>query len=213
MKKNEILVRHLKKNTKVLPTSRLEAAFRAVDRRDFVPEEYRVEAYEDYPLPIGAGQTISQPTTVAFMLEKLGVKEGDHVLDVGAGSGWTTALLARLAGEAGEVWGLERVPELVRFGGENLKKYCFNNAAILQAGPTVGLPAHAPYDRILVSAATERIPKELLSELAPGGTLVIPVAEESAREHSHAIVVVTKSADGKLAEKRYSGFAFVPLIA
>ena len=126
----EELIEHLQSGTRVLKTPRIRAAFEAVDRADFVTSGYLPEAYEDYPLPIGAGQTISQPSTVAFMLELLEPAEGQNILDIGCGSGWTTALLAHVAGGKGSVLGLERIPELVAFGGENLSKYGFPQETI-----------------------------------------------------------------------------------
>src|SRR3989338_9901988 len=153
------------KITRALRSSRSEDAFRAVPRANFVPQELRDQAYEDYPLPIGFGATISQPTTVAFMLEKLDVRLGQKVLDIGSGSGWTTALLAHLVGPKGRVTGLEIVPELVTLGQRNLAKYYFlirankqivESAEIQQAEKgAVGLPRVAPFDRILVSASAE----------------------------------------------------------
>ena len=110
------------------------SAFQKIDRADFVLPQYSNEAYEDYPLPIGHGQTISQPATVAFMLELLQPKIGEKILDIGAGSGWATALLAEIVGKDGKVYGLEIISELVEFGKNNLGKYNFNNAEILLAG-------------------------------------------------------------------------------
>ena len=107
MDSKEELVAHLERNTGVLKTPVLKAAFKVVDRKDFVAGDYAIEAYEDYPLPIGYGQTISQPTTVAFMCELLGPKRGDKILDLGSGSGWTTALLAHVVGPEGSVVGVE----------------------------------------------------------------------------------------------------------
>lgn len=242
MNKNESLVSHLKKSVRVLRSHRLEEAFRAVPRADFVPDELQVEAYEDYPLPIGGGQTISQPTTVAFMLEKLGVEEGDRVLDVGSGSGWTTALLAHLVGEKGKVLGVEIVPGLVAFGQKNLVRFYSyvprnvraskNNvrnlpraeeqAEIRQAErDVIGLPDEAPFDRILVSAAAEKIPAELIEQLAVGGKMVIPARGTAVGDfgswHQTATVnqslfVVEKLQNGELRTQEFPGFAFVPLI-
>lgn len=118
---------------KVLKTPDIIDAFKRIDRADFVPEKYRNEAYEDYPLPIGFGQTISQPATVAFMFELLRPKPGDIVLDIGSGSGWTVAMLASIVGNTGYVTGVEIIPELVTFGRKNLRKYPFVNASILSA--------------------------------------------------------------------------------
>lgn len=180
------------------------AAFRAIDRADFVRPEYRNEAYLDYSLPIGSGQTISQPATVATMLELLAPRAGDRVLDVGSGSGWTTALLAHIVGNEGSVYGTERVPELVRFGSGNIARYHFLHASIHHAQPTLGLPDQAPFDRILVSAASNTIPEELLDQLRPGGTMVLPV-------HT-SVVRIEKHFDASLALKELPGFAFVPLV-
>ncbi len=202
---NDALVSHLEHNTQVLTTPRLRAAFRAIDRADFVHPDYRLEAYEDYPLPIGEEQTISQPTTVAFMLEKLEAEPGERVLDVGAGSGWTTALLGSIVGEQGRVIGIELLPELVAFGTRNLAKYSLPQATIEEAERGVlGKPAVARFDRILVSASAEKFPQELVSQLGEGGVMVVPVGD--------AICRVEKLGRGKIAKKCFSGFAFVPLI-
>ncbi len=129
MRSNKELVEHLIKRG-VLKTPKIIEAFKKIDRKDFVKEEFLEEAYFDTPLPIGFGQTISQPYTVAFMLELLEPKEGDTVLDIGSGSGWTTALLAYIVGNKGKVIGVERIKELVEFGKKNLAKYKFKNAHI-----------------------------------------------------------------------------------
>jgi len=133
-------------------------AFREVDRKYFVPESFEDHIYIDAPLPIGNNQTISQPSTVAFMLEKLEPKEGDKVLDIGSGSGWTTALLCHIVGEKGSVKGLERMDELVEQGEENLSKLQFgSHCRIQRAGEKLGLPSEQ-FDRILVSASADEIP-------------------------------------------------------
>jgi len=121
MQNNKELIKHLIARN-VLKTKAIIDAFQAVDRIDFVPLKYLDEAYGDYPLPIGYGQTISQPFTVAFMLELLQPQKGDKILDVGSGSGWTTALLAHIVQEEGSVRGIELIPELVAFGKKNLNK-------------------------------------------------------------------------------------------
>ncbi|TSC68246.1 MAG: protein-L-isoaspartate(D-aspartate) O-methyltransferase [Parcubacteria group bacterium Gr01-1014_72] len=204
----EEFLKHLKHGTRVLRGVRLEEAFRVVDRKDFVASDYESEAYEDYPLFIGEGQTISQPTTVAFMLELLNVQLNERVLDVGAGSGWTTALLAKLVGEKGEVWGIEIRPELLTFGQKNLKKYGFKNAYIVPALPqVVGLPDKAPFKRILVSAAAHKIPEKLIEQLAVNGTMVIPVGDSVQN-----LTSIEKLSDGELLTREYPGFAFVPFV-
>jgi protein-L-isoaspartate(D-aspartate) O-methyltransferase len=200
----EDLLKRLKEETKVFTLPEIEKAFRAIDRADFMPGDYMVEAYEDYPVPIGFDQTISQPTTVAFMLEQLGVMKGETVLDVGSGSGYTTALLAELVGEKGKVLGLEIVPELVEEGRKNLAKYKFKNARIEQAGKKFGDAKSGPYDRILVNAAAEETPHDLLQQLGPEGVLVVPIKESIWR--------FEKTPDGEIESKEFPGFVFVPLI-
>lgn len=205
MKDKKDLLEHLELGSKVLKSGDgIKEAFLAIDRADFVPEDYKVEAYEDYPLPIGAGQTISQPTTVAFMLELLGAKKGENVLDVGSGSGWTTALLAHIVGPKGKVTALEIVPELFEFGKKNLEKYDLKNVELVQAREGVRrYSKNSPYDRILVSASAEDMPKEFLDELAVGGVIVIPVGE--------SLFAIKKTKGGRFEHRQFQGFSFVPL--
>lgn len=199
------LVKHLQE-CGVLNTPQIIQALLKTDRADFVPSERRDRAYGDYPLPIGEGQTISQPSTVALMLEMLSPKKGQKILDVGCGSGWTTALLSRMVGEEGVVYGLEIKPSLVEFGRSNLKEANIENAEILQAKKHVlGLPKQAPFDRILVSAAAEqKIPEELIEQMAKGAIMVIPVGG--------SIFKVVKTEDGEVEQEERMGFRFVPLI-
>lgn len=201
------LAKHLEENTGVLGDGLQRDAFLAVDRADFVPEEYQVEAYEDYPLPIGFGQTISQPTTVFFMLELLSPGKGHSILDIGSGSGWTTALLAHIVGEEGKVVGLEVIPGLVEMGQKNLGKYGFPWAKIWQAERgEVGLPSEGPFDRILVSAEFfDEVPQKLIDQLKPGGILVAPAIG--------SIVKIHKRKDGEVEKDIHEGFAFVPYVS
>jgi protein-L-isoaspartate(D-aspartate) O-methyltransferase len=155
----------------------VEAAFAAHPRVGFLPRSVRRRASYDGPLPIAAGQTNSQPRTVEAMLRLLEVEPGQRVLDVGSGSGWTTALLAHLVGPDGEVIAVELEPELVTFGATRLEATHQPWARIQQATPHVlGDPDHAPYDRILVSAEPDTLPQELVDQLGPTGRMVIPVA-------------------------------------
>lgn len=201
MQTNEELVQHLI-DTGVLRTKRIIDAFRAIDRKDFVPQDLQAGKYVDRPLPIPAGMTISQPTTVAFMLELLQPHPGEKILDVGSGSGWTTALLAELTGENGEVYGVEIVPELVKFGQKNLNSYEYSWATIRKS-KAMGLPEHAPYDRVLVSASADRIPEELVDQMRDGGVMVCPVRE--------SIWLIEKE-DDSIRKKEFPGFRFVPLM-
>lgn len=197
------LIEHLSKKTGVLRTVAIRKAFLTFDRADFVPEDYKVEAYEDYPLPIGFKQTISQPTTVAFMLELLDVRIGENVLDLGSGSGWTTALLSSLVGKNGHVTGVEIIPELVQYGRHNLAQYKIKNAEIVAARGGIGFPMSGPYDKILVSAAAKEVPKKLLTQLKPGGILVMPVG--------HTLLQIRKISEADFETREFSGFSFVEL--
>jgi protein-L-isoaspartate(D-aspartate) O-methyltransferase len=187
--------------------SRAEQAMEAVPRRGFLPRSQRRHGARDHPLPIGHGQTNSQPTTVRQMLELLDVQPGQRVLDVGAGSGWTTALLAWLTGPAGIVTGVERVPELVEFGSANLAMAGMPWASIQAAEPGVlGVPALGPYDRILVSAQAPQLPAQLLAQLGPAGVMVAPVAGRMLRVRQDA------SGGGPTVEE-HGWYRFVPLVA
>lgn len=188
----------------VLRSPSLINAFEQCDRILFVPEELHTEAYGDYPLQIGVGQTISQPTTVAIMLEMLHPRAGDKILDIGSGSGWTTALLAVAVGQSGFVEGIERVTSLVEYGRKNLKKVHIANASIELADSSVlGKPGQL-YDRILISASAPYMPSSLFDQLKPGGVLVIPVG--------NSIWRITKDQAGEINAYELPGFRFVPLI-
>jgi protein-L-isoaspartate(D-aspartate) O-methyltransferase len=181
----------------------LVEAFLSVDRIRFVPERYRDNAYHDGPFPIDHGQTISQPYTVAFMLELLKPQKGHSVLDIGSGSGWTTALLAHVVGRNGRVRGVERIPELVTLGQKNLAAFNFRYASIEQSGELLGTPGEV-YDRILVSAAAEELPDTLCEQLKPRGILVMPVGKY--------ILKVSKDSQGQIEVERHGRFSFVPLV-
>ncbi len=196
------LIKHLI-SSNVLKSKNIIEAFEAVDRADFVLEQYLYEAYEDHPLQIGFGLTISQPTTVAFMLELLQPTAGDKILDVGSGSGWTTALLAKIIGPRGIVFGVEIIPELVDFGRKNLQKYKFLNAKISQAKNMLGLPKEAPFDKILVSAAADTLPEELVGQLKIGGRMVLPI--------KNSIWRIDKISATEISREEFPGFVFVPL--
>ncbi len=201
----EELLNHLEFETQVFKNKAIKKAFEAIDRKDFVMPDYEFEAYEDYALPTFNGETITQPTLVAFMLELLDTQEGDSVLDIGSGSGWTTALLAHMAGNEGNVYGVEIQPELIKQGKANLAKYkkLKLNAEIVEAGEDTGLYTHAPYNRIIASVAfddKENIIPELLLQLVPGGIMVAPVND--------TLIKFEKISDDEIEETEYPGFNF-----
>lgn len=202
----ETLIKRMK-DRGILMTPKLEEAFRQVDRCHFVPTHLKGQAYADHPLAIGAGQTISQPSTVAYMLELLQVEAGNQVLDVGAGSCWTTALLAHLVGEGGRVIALERIGALANFGRQNLTKGCWPKAEVHHANGWHGWESAAPYDRILVSAAASHVPEALIHQLKPGGILVMPLSDWGG-----SMLRLCRKMDGSLTRETQGGFAFVPFV-
>jgi len=190
-----------------LKTPEIIAAFRYIIRDDFVLPGLKKEAHYNYPLMIGYGQTISQPATVAFMLELLHPQVGEKILDVGAGSGWQTTLLAQIVGAVGQVIAVERVPELVEFARRNLAKYNFNNVELIQGDGSVGYYQHEPYDGIIVAAAAAKIPESMLEQLKVGGRLVMPVGEEN-----QSIFIVRRTNKHEYKYQEFPGFIFVPLV-
>lgn len=195
-----------------LKTPEIIAAFSAIDRADFVPEEEKTRAYANHALPIGFGQTISQPATVAIMIELLAPKTGGNILEVGSGSGWQTAILAKIAGESGKVFGIERIKELFEYGKANIEKYDFIKKGIVglyRQDGTLGLPEAAKeaggFDGIIAAAAGEKIPDAWKEQLKIGGRLVLPV--------KNSVWLIVKKSEKEFTEKEFPGFAFVPLIS
>ncbi len=190
-----------------LQTPAVVRAFEEVKREDFVPAEAKEMARLNEALSIGQGQTISQPLVVAFMIEKLDPAPGHNILDIGSGSGWTTALLSHIVGEKGKVTALEVVPELKEFGEDNLKKYNFVKKGIAEficRDGSRGLKERAPFDRVLVSAAVQgEIPIAWKEQLKEGGKIVTPVGTS---------ILVLEKKDNKFKKEEYPGFAFVPLV-
>lgn len=182
----------------------VDAAFEAWPREGFLPERNRSRAAYDGPLEIGHGQTNSQPSTVRDMLELLDVAPGQSVLDVGCGSGWTTALLGHLVGPEGHVVGVEIVPELVTWGRQNLASYAMPWTRIEQAAEGVlGVPDLGPYDRVLVSAEASDLPATLVGQLIVGGLMVVPVRGR--------MTLVRRTA-GEPEVQHAGWYSFVPLI-
>ncbi len=184
--------------------ARADEAMQAVRREGFLPLELRGEAGLDQPIELTAGQTCSQPTTVRTMLALLDPEPGDAVLDVGSGSGWTTALLAHLVGATGVVHAVELREDLATWGGQNVAAAGMEWAQVHQADPEVlGWPAGAPYQRILVSAEAQEVPTPLTDQLADGGRLVLPV---------RGTMTVVEARDGAARVVRTAGaYRFVPL--
>lgn len=203
MKTHEALIASMIESG-VLHSPQIIEAFENIDRKYFIPEGFEEHHYIDRPLPIGKEQTISQPSTVAFMLEQLEPKRGEKILDIGSGSGWTTALLCHIVGKEGSVLGLERVDDLVEQGRTNLAKLNLGpHCKIEKAGPQLGKSGET-FDKILVSASAEEIPEELFAQLKIGGILVIPVR--------NSIFRFKKLSESKVEAKEFPGFVFVPLI-
>ena len=196
-----------------LKTPEIIEAFKKIDRIDFVPEEYKSEAYINAPLPLDFSQTISQPLTVAFMLELLEPKPGEKILDVGAGSGWTAALLAYLVFQNKEVQlprivAIERIPELKEMAEKNISKYNFLEKGIIKiilGDGSKGYKKEAPYDKIIAAAAAKGdVPVYWKRQLKIGGRIVAPV--------ENSVIVIDKTGRNKYNQKEYFGFSFVPLI-
>jgi protein-L-isoaspartate(D-aspartate) O-methyltransferase len=222
----DILVKELVEKGR-LKTPTIIKAFEKIDRADFVGEENLDYAYIDEALPIGEGQTISQPTTVAIMLELLQPKSGDDilpaqggvsfsarrgkklfrdgnkVLDIGFGSGWTTALLAEIVGAKGQVYAIEIIKEIFEFGKKNIEKYNFKNIKYFNQDGSQGLSEYAPFDKILASAAVDQVPLPLKEQLKINGILVLPVRD--------SIFKIIKKSKSEFAIEEHPFFAFVPM--
>lgn len=182
-------------------------AFSKVHRIEFIPDDLAAQAEADIALPIGFGQTISQPMTVAFMLELLDPKPGQNILDVGSGSGWTTGLLSHIVGEKGKVTAMELIEELCKIGEKNVKKFGFIKKGIAEFYPGSaenGFASNAPYNRILVSASVDEIPSALKDQLILGGKMVIPV--------NNSIWYVEKKGNDDFYIEKFPGFSFVPFL-
>ena len=180
------------------------AAMTAVPRHEFVAEELRLHAYDDLPLPIGGGQTISQPYIVAAMTAALHLQLGDRVLEIGTGCGYQAAVLSRLAKE---VFTIERRPELASAASAKLARLGYPNAHVHCGDGTLGLPELAPFDAILVAAAAPAVPKPLLAQLADGGRMILPVGNAEHQE----LRLIEKRGDA-FPTKMLEGCRFVPLV-
>ncbi len=183
---------------------RILEVMREVPRHLFVPEPLRARAYGDHSLPIGFGQTISQPYVVGVMTQRLGVTRDHKVLEIGTGSGYQAAVLARLARS---VYSLERIDELARTAASALAALGLHNVSVKAFDGTYGYPAAAPYDRILVTAGTESVPEPLLAQLAVGGRLIVPVGPPG---RQRLRIIRRRKTD--FAQEEGEGVTFVPLL-
>ncbi len=189
-----------------IKTKAVEKAFRAVDRALFVPPALRSRAFEDEPLPVARGQTISQPLIVATITEALDLKSGMKVLDVGTGSGYQAALLSEIVGKRGRVYGVERLKELIDYAKPRLKKY--KNAELCLGDGSLGWKEKAPFDACVISAATPRLPKPIAEQVKTGGVIVAPVEGMLWLE----LAKFTKTSKGGFEKRSLMPVVFVPLV-
>jgi len=183
-----------------------QEAFKSIERADFVPRNKKLEAYQNHPISIGYGQTISQPYTVAFMLDLLKPLTGQKILEIGSGSGWQTALLAHIIGKKGKVFAMEIIPDLKESGEKNIAKYpkLAKRVTIINRNAKNGMPEEAPFDGIIAAAMVNEIPKSWKKQLKIGGRMVFPFR--------NSIYVLTKKSKKDFEEEVFPGFLFVPFV-
>ena len=181
-------------------------AMKKVNRHEYVQENFERLAYSDRPVPIGFGQTISQPYIVAFMSHKLNVASHHKVLEIGTGSGYQAAVLAELSDH---VYTIEIIPELAKRAEKVLKKNDYDNITIRIGDGYKGWPEHALFDRIMVTAAPKEIPEKLVEQLAPGGIMVLPVGETVMMQY---LWLITKDNDGQIEKEKILPVRFVPMV-
>ena len=188
-----------------ITSSRVLAALRSVPRDRFVPERDRADAHENRPLPIGCGQTISQPFVVGYMTQALDIRAKDRVLEVGTGSGYQTAILAELTDQ---VYSVEIVPELARRARTTLDELGYSFVRTREGNGREGWPEEAPFDAIIVTAATDAVPPALIAQLTPGGRMIAPIGASPAGQD---LVLIRKGADGRVSQEILLPVRFVPL--
>ena len=181
-------------------------AFESVKREDFIPQELKSNAYEDIPLPIGKGQTISQPYTIAMMLSLLSLQKSQKVLEIGSGCGYVLALISKIVGDNGKIFGIEIIKELAEKSKENLKN--FKNIKVFSKSGMFGLKEKSPFSNILISAACEKIPDSLASQLKNKGIIVAPVGPK----YEQSLIAYQKINNKLIIQKQIPGFIFVPFV-
>lgn len=194
------------KDSGFLNDIRVESAIRKTPRHEFVPTSLQEKAYDDLPIPIMKNQTVSQPSVLSRMTEWLDVREGQKILEVGSGSGWQSAILSYLV-EHGKIYSIERHSELVNFAKKNLDKLGINNVEIILGDGSLGLPKESPFDRIIITAACEKIPQSLIEQISINGLLIAPVGE-----FTQSLILLKKTSQGVVEIKNESGYVFVPLL-
>lgn len=195
------------KRRKIITDEKLLKAFKDVPRELFVRTSFEDEAYLDYPLPIGNSQTISQPTTVMIMTQALELKQGQKVLEVGTGSGWQAALIAKLVGNYGKVITTEIIPELAEFAKNNIKKAKIKNVKVINYDGSQGYKKEAPYDRAIITAACPKIPPPIIKQLKPDGIIIAPVGSWI---YGQKMIKLRKTKQG-MKQESLGSFVFVPL--
>ena len=188
-------------------SERVLRAFESIPREEFVPTDLRSHAYEDTPLPLLRGKTISQPSTVILMTQALEIEPGNKILEIGTGSGYQLALLARLVGPRGRVVSCEIIPELVAFAKSNLNRLGIKNVKILEMDGSQGVPDCAPFDRIILTAAAPQFPQPLVDQLVEDGVILGPVGDMSEQEMVKGI-----KENGKLRFNFLGQFLFTPML-
>lgn len=207
VKSNSLLIRELILKG-YLKNPRLIEALKKYKREMFVPDEVKAFAYEDVPLSIGYKQTISQPSTVMIMIEALGISKGDKILEIGTGSGWNAALISYLVGSNRNVYTIERIPELVKFAKNNIKRTEIKNIKVIEGDGSKGLNRYKHYDRCIVTAASPDILQPLVDQLKTGGLMIIPIGDYDLQD----LVLVEKISKTKIKKKNLGKFRFVALL-
>ena len=206
-KREELVERLL--NYGYIKSEKVKKAILKVPREEFIPPENKQYAYIDQPLPIGKGQTISAPHMVAMICEKLNLKEGLKVLEIGSGFGYNAAVVAEIIGPDGHLFTTERIEYLAKTAEENLKRTGYNNVTVLHIDGTKGYPEEAPYDRIYGTASAPKIPEPLKEQLKVGGRLLTPVGSDSAFQE---LICLVRVSENEFKSHNLGGVVFVPMI-